>query len=136
MAKHYSRKGRSQSKSRTMRRAQRGGDLAGNPPSAWGWGLGTLGNGWTQFTNSLTLMPGQNAGTIQSNDIVPVGNINAQNAQGIMKPLTGGKKRRRNKRSVRRGGAWGAVANQAIVPGTLVAMNQFFGKSRKNRKNL
>jgi hypothetical protein len=116
-----------------MRRAQRGGDLAGNPPSSWGWGLGTLGNGWTQFTNSLTLIPGQNAGTIQSNNIVPVGNINAQNAQGIMKPLTGGKKRRRNKSRVRRGGAWGAVANQSIVPGALVAMNQFFGKSRKRR---
>ena len=132
MVKHYSRKGRSHSKSRTMRRAQRGGDLSGNPPSAWGWGLGTLGNGWTQFTNSLTLMPGQNAGTIQSNNIVPVGNINAQNAQGIMKPLSGGKKR--NRRHSRRGGSWGAVANQAIVPGTLVAMNRFFGKrSRKNR---
>ena len=118
MAKHCSQKRRSHSKSRTMRRAQRGGDLAGNPPSSWGWGLGTLGNGWTQFTNSLTLIPGQNAGTIQSNNIVPVGNINAQNAQGIMKPLTGGKKRRRNKS---RGGAWGAVANQAIVPAALVA---------------
>ena len=131
MAKHCSQKRRSHSKSRTMRRAQRGGDLAGNPPSSWGWGLGTLGNGWTQFTNSLTLIPGQNAGTIQSNNIVPVGNINAQNAQGIMKPLTGGKKRRRNKI---RGGAWGAVANQAVVPGALVAMNQFFGKRSRKRR--
>jgi hypothetical protein len=133
MAKHRSHKRRSHSKSRTMRRAQRGGDLAGNPPSAWGWGLGTLGNGWTQFTNSLTLTPGQNAGTIQSNNIVPVGNINAQDSQGIMKPQTGGKKRRHRKHSVRRGGSWGAVANQAIVPGALVAMNQFLGKSRKRR---
>ena len=50
MAKHQrSHRRRSHSKSRTMRRAQRGGDLAGNPASSWGWGLGTVGNGWTQF---------------------------------------------------------------------------------------
>ena len=133
MVKHCSRKRRSHSKSRTMRRAQRGGNLAGNPPSAWGWGLGTLGNGWTQFTNSLTLTPGENAGTSQSNNIVPVGNVNAQDAQGMM-TQKGGKKRRHRKCSVRRGGSWGAVANQAIVPAALVAMNQFFGKSLKNRK--
>ena len=76
MAKHRSHKKRSQShnvkKARTMRRGQMGGALAGNPPSAWGWGLGTVGNGWTQFMNSLTLQPGQNLGTIQSNNLVPI----------------------------------------------------------------
>ena len=69
---------RNQRNARTRRnaKAQRGGDLSGNPASAWGWGLGTVGNGWTQFMNSLTLQPGQNLGTIQSNNIVPVKNIN------------------------------------------------------------
>ena len=112
MAK-YSRKRSAHSrkvrKSRTMR--QRGGELGSNPASAWGWGMGTLGNGWTQFMNSLTLQPGQNLGTMQSNNIVPVGNINAQNAQGQIGPNMkgdipqGGGRRRRVRRSCgKRGG--------------------------------
>lgn len=114
MAKHRSHKRRSHSKSRTMRRSQRGGDLAGNPPSAWGWGLGTLGNGWTQFMNSMTLQPGQNANTSQSNNIVPV-------------KQSGG--RRRGKR----GGNIGSVLSQAAVPGALIIMNNALGKRRSRR---
>jgi hypothetical protein len=91
---------------------QLGGDLAGNPPSAWGWGLGTFGNGWTQFTNSLMLQPGQNSTTNQSNNIVPI---------------KGGKRRRK---SVKHGGN---VLAQAIVPFSLLAMNNALG-SRKRRK--
>jgi hypothetical protein len=133
MAKHRSHKRRSQSKSRTMRRGQHGGALAGNPPSAWGWGMGTLGNGWTQFMNSLTLQPGQNLGTIQSNNIVPVGGVNAQDAQpsigsnlqgGI--PQAGGKRRRKSR--AKRGGN---VVAQAAVPVALIAMNQAMGRSRR-----
>ena len=37
MAKHRSYRRRHTSKSKTMRRSQMGGELAGNPPSAWGW---------------------------------------------------------------------------------------------------
>jgi len=144
MAKNRSHRRKYHSKSRTMRRGQMGGELAGNPASAWGWGLGTLGNGWTQFTNALTLTPGQNAGTIQSNNIVPVGNVNAQNAQGMIGAnlkgdvpgQTGGRRRRRNKngsRRSRRGGSWGAVASQMAVPGVLFAMNQTINKSRRRR---
>ena len=143
MTKQRSHKRRSSSKSKTMRRAQRGGDLAGYPASSWGWGMGTLGNGWTQFMNSLTLQPGQNLGTVQSNNIVPVNNINAQDAQpgvganlqgGI--PSVGGSKRRRKSRGKRtkKGGNLLAVANQAIVPGFLLAAQQTFGKSRKHKK--
>jgi hypothetical protein len=143
MTKQRSHKRRSSSKSKTMRRAQRGGDLAGYPASSWGWGMGTLGNGWTQFMNSLTLQPGQNLGTVQSNNIVPVNNINAQDAQpgvganlqgGI--PSVGGAKRRRKSRGKRtkKGGNLLAVANQAIVPGFLLAAQQTFGKSRKHKK--
>lgn len=147
MTKHRSHKSRTHShklvKSRTMRRGQHGGALAGNPPSAWGWGMGTLGNGWTQFMNSLTLQPGQNIGTIQSNNIVPVGGINAQDAQGMigtnMKgdiPQTGGKRRRHrrnHKRSLKHGGNILAVAEQAAVPIALIAMNNAYGKRTRTR---
>jgi hypothetical protein len=144
MAKHRSHKRRSSSKSKTMRRAQRGGDLAGNPASSWGWVNGTVGNGWTQFMNSLTLQPGQNLGTVQSNNIVPVNNINAQdsqpsigtNLQGGIPNSVGGRRRRRKSRGKRskKGGNLLAVANQAIVPGFLLAAQQTFGKSRKHKK--
>lgn len=140
MAKHRSHKRRSHSKSRTMRRGQHGGALAGNPPSAWGWGLGTVGNGWTQFMNSLTLQPGQNLGTIQSNNLVPVGNINAQDAQGMvganMKgdvPQSGGRKRRQRRSRAKRGGNFLAVAEQAAVPVALIAMNNTLGSRRRRR---
>ena len=144
MAKHRSHRRRSQSKSKTMRRSQRGGDLAGNPPSSWGWGMGTVGNGWTQFMNSLTLQPGQSAATAQSNNIVPVNNINAQdsqpsigsNLQGAVpsNAVGGGKRRRRNKSRAKRGGSWGSILSQAAVPGVLFAAQQSFGKSRKHKK--
>ena len=116
-----------------MHRGQRGGDLAGNPPSSWGWGLGTAGGGWTQFMNSLTLQPGQNIATQQSTQLVPVNNINANNTQGMIGPnlkgditgsQSGGKKhrhkrssKRSSKRGSRRGGNWGAVISQAAFPG-------------------
>lgn len=143
MAKHRSHKRRSHSKSRTMRRAQHGGDLAGNPPSAWGWGMGTLGNGWTQFMNSLTLQPGQNLGAIQSNNIVPVGGLNAQTSQGNIGPnmtgdipnQAGGKRRRHHRRSrAKRGGNFLAVAEQAAVPVALIAMNNTLGKRSRSRR--
>jgi hypothetical protein len=142
MAKHRSHKRKSHSKkSRTM--YQQGGELAGNPASAWGWGLGTVGNGWTQFMNSLTLQPGQNLAAMQSNVTVPVGNLNAQTSQGNIGPnmkgdipgQAGGKRRRHGRRSLKRGGNVGSVLYQAAVPGALVLMNHSLGKrSRKNRR--
>lgn len=135
MTKHRSRsqkRTRTHSKSRTMRRAQQGGALDGNPASAWGWGMGTLGNGWNQFMNSLTLQPGQNAGTMQSNNIVPVNNVNAQDAQGMIGtnlkgdiPQAGGKRRRHRRSRAKRGGN---VFAQAAVPVALIAMNNAMGK--------
>jgi hypothetical protein len=136
MAKHRSHKRRSHSKSRTMR--LKGGALAGNPSSAWGWGLGTVGNGWTQFMNSLTLQPGQNLGAVQSNNLVPVGNLNAQTAQGNIGPGMGGDvpqsggKRRRHRRSYKRGGN---VLAQAAVPVALIAMSNSMGRSRSRRRH-
>jgi hypothetical protein len=148
MARKHSRRRMSQSKSKTMRRMQRGGNLAGNPPSAWGWGLGTLGGGWNQFMNSLSLQPGGNLGAAQSNAIVPMGNVNAQTAQGNIGPnmtgnipgQAGGRRRRRGRRSgskrsgSKRGGNFGAVLSQAAVPGAIILMNNALGKrSRRGR---
>jgi hypothetical protein len=125
-----------------MRRGQSGGSLAGNPPSSWGWGLGTVGNGWTQFTNALTLTPGQNMATSQSTQLVPVNNVNADNSQGMIGTnlngdingsQSGGKKRRRHKSRSKRGGSWEAVLGQAAVPAALIAINQSFSKRHKRR---
>ena len=85
----------SRSQSRTQSRSQYGGELAGNPPSAWGWGLGTLGDGAKQFMDSLTLQPGQNANINQSNNIVPVGTVTLQNNQNMPSKFSGGRKKHR-----------------------------------------
>jgi len=141
MAKH-SRRSRSHSNARTKRRGQHGGNLAGNPASAWGWVNGTVGNGWTQFMNSLTLKAGDNLGTVGSNDVVPIKNLNAQDAQGMIGPgrrgdipgQKGGRRKRHGKG--KRGGSFLAVANQAIVPGALLAFQETFGrKSRRHGKS-
>jgi hypothetical protein len=109
-------------------RKQKGGM---NSPSAWSYVYDTVGNGWTQFQNALTLQPGENLGSINSNAIEPVGNINAQDAQGVptVQSLalvqSAGKRRRGSRRSrkmSKRGGNWMAVANQAIVPVALLGM--------------
>lgn len=112
------------------RRKQRGGELAGNPASSWGWSMGTLGNGWTQFMNSLSLQPGQNLASSQSNAVVPVGNPNAQTSQIAVGPKGGSRRRRR--RTCKRGGNVGAVLAQAAVPGTLLILNQT--AKRRHRK--
>lgn len=143
MAINRSHRKRANSKARTRRRGQRGGNSVGNPSSAWGYVSGTVGNGWTQFMNSLTLQPGENLGTTQSNAIVPVNNINAQNIQGNIGPnmrgdipQAGGKKRRNNRSCVKRGGNLLAVAEQAAIPITLFAMNNSLGKGRsKSRRH-
>ncbi len=122
MAKKHSHRRRSSSKSRTMR--LKGGNLSGNPPSAWGWGLGTLGNGWTQFMNSLSVQPGASAGAMQSNVSVPAGSVHSQSQSG------GKRRRARGKR----GGNMGLALSQAVVPGTLVLMNNMLGKRSRRQK--
>ncbi len=117
----------------SRKHGHRGGELAGNPASAWGWGLGTAGNGWTQFMNSLTLQPGQNIAAAKSNDLVPVGNPNANEPLQSVK-MNGGRKRKHGKSRSRKGGNWGAVLNQAAAPLALLGANQYFGKrSRRHR---
>ncbi len=123
MAKHSHRK-RSHTKSRTRTMRQHGGELSGNPPSAWGWGLGTAGNGWTQFMNAFSLQPGTNLSTDQSNVSVPVGSVHSQSQSG------GKRRRARGKR----GGNMGLALSQAVVPGTLVLMNNMLGKRSRRQK--
>lgn len=148
MPKHYTQQKRSKSKSKTMKRSQKGGNLAGNPPSGWGWVEGTVGNGWTQFMNSLTIKPTENIGTIQSNDVVPINNINAQDQQGVIGPLAnqalsgvkshkGGKSRtkkggksRSNSKS-KRGGSLASIFGQAVVPFSLLGAQQLYGRRRR-----
>ena len=108
------------SKSRNKSRSQRGGNVGAYPPSAWGFTMGTLGNGWTQFMNSLSVQPG---GLNQGNQIVPI--------NGTQK---GGKKRR-CKRGGKKGGNLLAVAEQAAVPFALVAMNNVVGSRRRGNKS-
>ena len=153
MAKNSSHRRKLQSKSKTMRRNQKGGDLAGNPPSSWGWVNGTVGNGWTQFMNSLTLQPGQGIVDSKNNDIIPVGNLNAQglqgnigsNLQGDIPKSVGGRRRSksrsksysksRSKSQSKHGGSWGAILNQAAVPGVLLAAQQSFGRRKSSRRH-
>jgi len=125
-------KSRKVMKSRTMRSRQRGGDLGGNPASAWGWGMGTLGNGWTQFMNSLSLQPGQNINLSQSNNIVPVGGVSQQSDPNMKVAQSGGKKRRGKGK---RGGNLLAIAQQAAVPVALIAMNNAYGNRVSRRRS-
>ena len=145
---------RSSSRQRTQRRSQSGGSWGAYPDSAWGFQMNNLGNGWTQFMNSLSVQPGQNLGTSQSNDIVPIRNVNAQDTT---KMLTGGKKHRNKRHKMRhmqqmqmqmqqqqmqqansqsrgkKGGYWGAVLEQAAVPLALLGMQQAYGKRHTRR---
>lgn len=99
---------------KTRRHSQKGGDLNGNPPSSWGWMLGTVGNGWTQFLNTFQAQPGQNLSIDQSNNIVPV--------KGV--PLKGGRRHKKKH--------GGNIVSQAAVPLVLVGLNQM-AKTKKHR---
>lgn len=112
-------------------RKQQGGNSMA-PPSAWGSILNTYGNGWTQFLNALTLQPGANAGSIGSNQLVPIGKVNANDPSSSMLNQKGGKKRRSGKS--KKGGflGIGALLEQAVVPFGLLGLQQSYGKSRRN----
>jgi hypothetical protein len=143
MAKHRSQKRRSHSKRRTRRHRQHGGNYPSSDASAWNSVYNTVGDGWTQFQNSLMLQPGENLGASQSNALVPIGNPNAQTSQGNIGPnmtgnvpgQLGGRRRRRRKSRGKRGGNLLTVAQQAAVPVALIAMNNAYGKrSRSHRR--
>jgi hypothetical protein len=142
MVKHQSRKRGRSNMNKSLK--QSGGDLAGNPPSAWGWALGTAGDGWKQFMDSLTLQPGQGMADSHNNDLVPVKNLKAQSGMGVGPNLKGDIPRanmnmnmnmkRGGKRRHKRGGSFGAVLSQAAVPAVLLATQQSY-KPRRSMKN-
>ena len=119
------------------RRNKRGGASSG-----WQYVYDQVGNGWTQFQNALTLQPGQNLGSMQSNDIEPIGKPNFQNyqaeptSQNLSLIQSAG--RRRKRRRIKRGGNWGAIATQAATPLALLAMQNTYRRkgsmSRKSKK--
>ena len=121
-------KNRSKNRASRRSRSQRGGDQGAYPDSAWGFQMNNLGNGWTQFMNTMT-------GPSQSNNIVPINNTNVQ------PKMAGGRGRQRQRQRQqmqqrsrgKKGGYWGAVLEQAAVPLALLGMQQFYGKRHSRR---
>ena len=115
----------------------------GNSPSGWGYVYNTVGNGWTQFQNALTLQPGDNAVSQQSNNIEPVGNPNFGNtsyspSQSELTLIQSAGKRKRskiNRRRSKKGGYWSEVASRAIVPFALLGLQNKFKKRGTKRKS-
>ena len=114
--KRTQKRGRHRASRRSV--AQRGG----YPASAWGWQLNNLGDGWTQFMNTMTAEPGNT----QSNVIVQNKGLSLPGAPATATaPAQKGGRRRYKK-----GGNWNAVLNQAAVPAALWAM-QYKTKRRR-----
>ncbi len=111
-----SQKGQSKSKSKS----QKGGNQGAYPDSAWGFQLNNVGDAWSQFTR---VMSSPNT----SNVITPANSAPA--APAAPASQMGGK--RRSKRS-KKGGYWGAVLEQAIVPLTLLGLQQTVGTRRNH----
>jgi hypothetical protein len=107
---------RSKGRQRSQKRSQRGGSQGSYPDSAWGFQMNNLGDGLTQFRNSLTGDPNN-----QSNVIV----------QNHTK-MNGGKRRRCSRG--KRGGYFGAVLEQAAVPLALLGSQQYYGKRRTRKQ--
>ena len=108
---------RSKSRQRSQKRSQRGGLQGSYPDSAWGFQMNNLGDGWTQFTNSLTGNPNN-----QSNVIV-------QNHPKMM--MKAGKRRKCSRG--KKGGYFGAVLEQAAVPLALLGAQQYYGKKNTRK---
>jgi hypothetical protein len=106
-------------KSKSRNRSQKGGGAL--PPSAWGNVLETAGNGWQQFMNTLSLN-----NPSQSNVLALQNTSRSGNNVGNTRTMKGGRSRR--------GGNLVPVLNQAAVPLTLLAMNQYAKRKHKSSK--
>lgn len=124
---------------RTHRRRHRGGN-APNPSSyssGASYGMAVNGTGDAQYNRVFDIQGPD--GMNQSNAIVGAQGQRAGRKHKMRKggynpwiprnPFRGGSKRR-----TRRGGMWGHIINQAIVPATLLGLQQRYGKrTRKHR---
>jgi hypothetical protein len=113
------------SRKRRHSRRQKGGQ------SAWEGMLKTVGDGNTQWNNALMTKPDQNMVAKQSNNVVPLNNPNFGTGPIPNLSQMGGKKR--SKKGGKKGGFLGSVFNQALVPFTLLGLQQLYGK-RKTRR--
>jgi hypothetical protein len=119
MAKQRTRKTRQSRKSRK----QKGGS------SAWQSMLNNVGDANTQWNNALMSKPDQNLVSKNSNNLVPLNNPNF--GTGTIPNLSqmGGKKHRRKGK---KGGTWGALLNQALVPFTLLGLQLGYKTRRRH----
>jgi hypothetical protein len=127
MAKKGSRGSR---RTRKMMSNQQGGNA---PDSAWGYVMNTVGDGWTQFMDTFSVQPGENAGAMNSNQLVSIKNPNINDPSSSILKQTGGKRR---KGKGKKGGflGVGAVLEQAVVPFGLLAIQQSYGKSKRAKR--
>ena len=118
--KSFQTRQRGQSKSKS--KSQKGGNQGAYPDSAWGFQLNNVGDAWSQFTRVM-------GSTNTSNAITAAHSPSPASAAAPVSQM-GGKRRgcKRNKK----GGYWGAVLEQAIVPLTLLGLQQSVGTRRNH----
>jgi hypothetical protein len=118
---------------RSHRRRYRGGGGADT------YELGVVGNGQTQFNNTFRINPNDTIVGKQSNVIRDIKDpslgVKPLGVNFDSPLLKGGRRRRGSRRSrsrrSRRGGYWGEVVNQAVVPFALLAAQNRFSKKHK-----
>lgn len=125
-------KGRTRSKSKSQ--------SGGYPDSAWGNMLNSVGDSWTQFNNVINspkpdnvIKPLTHSAPASAPAPAPA---SASAPAHSRAPQNGGKRRKHNNRSRnKKGGYWGAVLEQAIVPLTLLGLQQKFTPKRHHNQN-
>jgi hypothetical protein len=125
MAKTRRQRGKHTRRVKRHSRRQKGGN------SAWQSMMKLVGDGNTQWNNALMLKPEQNIVAKNSNNIVPVNNPNFGTGAIPNVSQMGGKKHRRKGK---KGGYWGSLINQALVPFTLLGLQMNYG-NRKTRRS-
>jgi hypothetical protein len=117
-------KGRTRSKSKSQ--------SGGYPDSAWGNMLNSVGDSWTQFNNVINSPKPDNVIKPLTHSAPAPASAPAHSRA----PQNGGKRRKHSSRSRnKKGGYWGAVLEQAIVPLTLLGLQQKFTAKRHNNQN-
>ena len=102
------------------------GGTAANPSSyssAATYALQTVGPEQVQYSNVFDITPGSN-------------NSNSSNAiRGLQGQIAGSRKRKHNKsKKSKKGGLWGQVLNQAIVPFSLLGLQNLYKKRQMTNR--